>query len=172
MNMAGRHRIGSEALWQSGVILVISVVLGLVVNHVRANRLEIFGDCSQLARSIMDYGDNLAISFDEAQRLFLSRKAIFLDARSRELFQWGHIPGALNLPLQAFDEYFERVMAEIPEDAMIITYCNGKGCGLSKELALSLIDKGYRNVHVLTDGWSLWEAHDFPIETGDRPGRE
>jgi len=168
--MVNRNRIGFEVLWQSGAILLIALILGLIINYLRPDSLEIFEDWYPKTQMIQHPKKNLTISFDEAKKLFFSRKAIFLDARSPELYQWGHIPGARNLPLDTFDEHFHKLMAHIPRDTMIITYCDGNGCGLSNELAILLIDNGYTNVRVLTNGWSLWEAHNLPIETGERSG--
>jgi 3-mercaptopyruvate sulfurtransferase SseA len=53
----------------------------------------------------------------------------------------------------------------LPFDTPIIVYCDGVSCGLSKELALALLDKGHANFRVLVNGWTLWENRKLPIET-------
>jgi len=67
-------------------------------------------------------------------------------------------------------------MTEIPMDAMVIAYCDGESCSLSKDLALYLFFRGYDNVRVLVNGWSRWleaglhvtEDTDEGAETGGR----
>ena len=46
---------------------------------------------------------------------------ILLDTRGREAFKGGHIKGAWCAPM---DE-FEQVMAQLPKDREIVTYCWG-----------------------------------------------
>ncbi|MBW2000496.1 MAG: rhodanese-like domain-containing protein [Deltaproteobacteria bacterium] len=48
--------------------------------------------------------------------------AVFIDARSPEDFQRGHIKGGLNIPWQSFERYLNVLQEEVPEDAWIITY--------------------------------------------------
>jgi 3-mercaptopyruvate sulfurtransferase SseA len=56
---------------------------------------------------------------DEAMRLVKSGKAVYVDVRSRESFDTGHIKGALSIPES---ELIARIH-EIPPGRMIITYC-------------------------------------------------
>jgi 3-mercaptopyruvate sulfurtransferase SseA len=47
-------------------------------------------------------------------------------------------------------------MSTIPLDSTIVTYCDGEACGPSHELAVALLGKGYPDVHVLLNGWTVW----------------
>jgi rhodanese-related sulfurtransferase len=76
-----------------------------------------------------------------------------------------HIAGALNLPWEDFEAHFQQVMADVPPDALIITYCDGESCALSKDLALALQGKGYPHVRVLPNGLSLWKDEGLPLES-------
>jgi rhodanese-related sulfurtransferase len=55
----------------------------------------------------------------EAREALEDGSAIFLDVRSAESFETGHIPGAISMPI---DEISERI-DELPSNAWIITYC-------------------------------------------------
>lgn len=131
-----------EAVWQGGVILVLATVVALSVNQCRPTGLPLVADWSPEAQLKLETGDSLMIPLDEAERLFFARSARFLDARSRELFEEGHIQGAANLPWDEFDQSFALVMADFPQETPLVTYCDGESCGLSKDLAIALLEKG------------------------------
>jgi len=55
----------------------------------------------------------------EAMRLVKQRKAVYVDVRSKESYDEGHLPGAISVPLS---EMLARIK-ELPLKKMIITYC-------------------------------------------------
>ena len=152
--------------WETMAMVLLAVVLGLLVNQLRPGRLPLVGDWSPEAQLTLESGKSLVISLDEARDSFFSEKAVFLDARSPELYKLGHITGARNLPWNAVDENFDAVMADIHQDALLIAYCDGESCSESKDLALDLFYRGYENVRVLVNGWSLWKEYQLPMDKG------
>jgi rhodanese-related sulfurtransferase len=106
----------------------------------------------------------MVVSLDEARNLCLDKKAIFLDARSPEDYAQGHIRCAQNIPWQSFDEYIGRVFETIPDNAWIVTYCDGEHCSLSEDLAKELVAMGYEKVNVLLNGWTRWMEAGLPVE--------
>lgn len=166
----GEHRM-VKAIWQAGSILLMAVVLALGVNQLRPGRLPLVADWSTEARLQLSDGETLAVSPEEAEALFFSQTAVILDARSPDLFAEGHIQGALNLPPEELEKGLDTFLAEIPPESMIITYCDGETCNLSKELALALLERGYRNARVLVNGWTVWQERGLPTEIGS-PFRE
>jgi rhodanese-related sulfurtransferase len=154
-----------QTMWQSVAILIIAVLIGLSANSFRHARLPLVADWSLRAQlSSAPEGDSLLIAFEEAEVLFLDQGAIFIDARPVEAFRMGHIEGARNLPWEDFELRFSEVMSDLPLDSIIITYCDGASCNLSKELASALLAKGYDRVRVLLDGWRLWQQFNLPTE--------
>jgi rhodanese-related sulfurtransferase len=109
----------------------------------------------------------MVVSLDEAGSLCLEKQAIFLDARSPRDYAMGHIRGAQNIPWQSFDQYIDRVFDRIPEDARIVTYCDGEHCSLSEDLAKELVSMGYKKVQVLLNGWTRWQEAGLPVEKGE-----
>jgi len=164
------ERIGFRIFWQMGTIVLLAVTIGVIFNQIRPGRLRLVADWSVEAQLAQELGQNMLISLEEARELCSSKRAIFFDTRPRELYEQAHIPCARNLPREAMDEYFDRVMGNIPQDALIIAYCDGESCALSKDLALELFYRGYDNVRVLVNGWSLWVEHQLPVEKGPGPG--
>ena len=161
-----RDRIGFRMLWETMAMVLLAVVLGLLVNQLRPGRLPLVGDWSAEARLTLDSGESMVVSLDEGINLCLDKKAIFLDARSPEDYAQGHIRCAKNIPWQSFDEYIDRVFETIPDNAQIVTYCDGEHCSLSEDLAKELVSMGYKNVNVLLNGWTRWVEAGLPVEKG------
>lgn len=70
-----------------------------------------------------------------------------IDVRSEELFEEGHIPGAINIPYEELDEII------IDANREIIIY--GDTSTKSKQAAKELITLGYKNVKYIA-GISNW----------------
>jgi 3-mercaptopyruvate sulfurtransferase SseA len=58
-------------------------------------------------------------------------------------------------------------LQDVPPDSLIIAYCDGESCTLSKELAFELAARGYSHVRVLVNGWSVWQDANLPVEAGE-----
>ena len=150
-------------MWQSMAILTIATIIGLGVNPLRHERLPLVAEWSAGGQKNSPAGENnLIISLEDAEGLYFDQSALFLDARSKEQYRRGHIEGASNLPWEDFDRLFPQVMAGIPHDTILIAYCDGESCSLSRELAAALMAQGYDNVRVLADGWGLWQQYNLP----------
>lgn len=93
----------------------------------------------------------------------------FLDARSRDAFLEGHIPGALLVPIQARDGE-DRLMDFLtgPEGdpaRPVVVY--GGGCCNTEDLYLAqrLKDAGSQRPHVFRDGLPAWSRACHPTTT-------
>ncbi len=156
-----------QAVWQGGALLVLSILLALSINQLRPDPLPLMGDWSVKSRLTPPDGDRLDISFEEAEKLFMEKSALFIDARSMDEYVKGHILGARSLSWHDVDQRFIEVTKDISPDTLIITYCDGINCELSWDLALFLMDMGFNNVRVLLDGWAEWTNGHLPVETGN-----
>jgi rhodanese-related sulfurtransferase len=77
---------------------------------------------------------------------------LFLDVRSKEEFEAGHIKNSVNIPV---DEIRSR-MKEFNNEKNIYIYCQA---GLRGYLAQRMLKQnGFDNVHNLSGGYQLWEA--------------
>ncbi|MDZ7696176.1 MAG: rhodanese-like domain-containing protein [Deltaproteobacteria bacterium] len=160
-----------RAAWQSAAMVVLACVIGLLINESRSDGLAVVADWSPETRLATDAGDSMIVSLDEAERLCLQKNAVFLDARSPKEYARGHISCAINVPWQGFESYLDRVWGVIPEEAMIVTYCDGETCSLSEDLAKELMAMGYKQVKVLLNGWTRWAEAGLPVEEGEK-GRQ
>lgn len=106
----------------------------------------------------------MMINIQEAQELFGSGHGLFIDTRNEFDFKLGHIKGAINIPLKDFDEKRD-VLAKLPRDRSLITYCDGAECNSSIELASKLHLAGFSGVKIFFEGWNTWKANELPTET-------
>jgi ArsR family transcriptional regulator len=82
-----------------------------------------------------------------------------LDVRPRKEFATGHLPGAINIPL----EDMERRLRELPPDKDIVAYCRGPYCVLAYEAVAALRRSGF-DARRLADGYPEWKAAGLPVE--------
>ncbi|QLA15385.1 rhodanese-like domain-containing protein [Desulfolutivibrio sulfoxidireducens] len=150
---------------QSGYIIVMAVLCGLMANLLRPGGLPVV----QATESAVTLpADSANIALKDAVVLSLSKRAVFLDARSGFEFADGHIQGAVSVPVDDFERIFPGIEKDLAGKDAIITYCDGEHCPLSGELAEKLTSRGVKNVFVLKNGWTLWNNEGLPVEKGQR----
>jgi rhodanese-related sulfurtransferase len=86
---------------------------------------------------------------------------VLLDARSREAYGAGHLPGAVSLPHAEIDE---DALAALPGE-LIVTYCWGPGCNGATRAAANVSALG-REVKEMIGGYEYWVREGHPVETG------
>ena len=165
MTRDARYYPWIRSIRQLLVIVLAAVAIALVSNHFRPSPMQLVGNWSQEARLVSPSGRQLAISLGEAKVLHQSRGAVFMDARPLEEFTKGHIQGAISLPWHEAEQRVMDATADMANDVLVITYCDGDSCNLSKDLALFLENLGFSKVLVLVNGWTLWQDAGLPIET-------
>jgi len=153
------------------LLLGVSVGLALIVNYFSPAGIALIGqwDTSQGVITARAKNDVFieALEIEDvriAKQVYDSGKALFVDARSREDYEDGHIRGAASLPVGQFDELIGTFIDQHSPDQPIVTYCSGRTCEDSHNLAQLLLDFGFNNVKVFIDGFPGWEAEGYPIE--------
>ncbi len=82
---------------------------------------------------------------------------IWIDARSAEAYQKDHIPGALLLNEDAWDELIQPVLLAWNPGRPIVVYCSSLQCQTSREVAKRLRETtGVEPLFVLKGGWEAW----------------
>lgn len=82
-----------------------------------------------------------------------------LDVRPREEYAAGHLPGAINIPVE---ELAKRIK-ELPKRREIVAYCRGPYCLMSFEAVEKLRKRGWR-ARRLQNGLPEWRAAGLPVE--------
>ena len=85
-----------------------------------------------------------------------------LDVRPEDEFALGHLPGAVNIPLQPAETAPRRSSIASTE---IVAYCRGPYCVLSFEAVAQLRKLGFK-ARRLEDGLPEWRAAGLPVDAG------
>jgi rhodanese-related sulfurtransferase len=121
--------------------------------------------------NVPDTKEPMEAQYATIKKFWDAGAAFFVDARTAEEYAEGHIPGAVSLP---FDDVFKDPDKAKHLDthgrSVVITYCGGGDCDLSRNLAFSLIDAGQKKVLVFTGGMPGWKDAGNPVATGATPG--
>ncbi len=102
--------------------------------------------------------DVLAIGSVEALNARIaSRNPLLVDLRSPADYRRGHIPAAINLPLQGLAHHLEA----IPRDRDVVLYC---ATGYRSALGVMTLQlHGYPRVRGFAPGFAGWMAADQPV---------
>ncbi|MCC5860212.1 MAG: metalloregulator ArsR/SmtB family transcription factor [Ectothiorhodospiraceae bacterium] len=87
------------------------------------------------------------------------REVTLLDVRTREEYGAGHLPGAINIPMDQLEQMLDR----LPRDQEIVAYCRGPYCVLSHEAVRLLQRQGFR-VRRYEEGYPEWKAAGLPTD--------
>ena len=85
--------------------------------------------------------------------------AIWIDARPDEEFARDHVPGALSLNEDRWNELLPQFLAVWSPEKKIVVYCSSQSCNASREVAHRLRNQAQppmQNVFVLEGGWEEW----------------
>lgn len=102
------------------------------------------------------------ISLDElSQRVDAGRAPLLVEVLGPSYFAAGHLPGALNLPLEGFAQ---AALAAVPDKtAEVVVYCASSTCRNSDLAARQLVSLGYANVRVFQGGKASWQEAGRPL---------
>lgn len=103
----------------------------------------------------------MTIGVEEARKL-VGNGAVVVDVREESTYVSGHIPDALNIPLNELPQH----AADLPEDrdTPVLSVCQRGNLSLSGVLYLQSL--GYRNARSIDGGTNAWAESGYPIEAG------
>jgi len=83
--------------------------------------------------------------------------AIWVDARPDDEFAKEHVPGAMSLNEDRWNELLPQLLATWLPEKRVVVYCSSESCGSSREIARRLRQEAnLSNVYVLDGGWESW----------------
>lgn len=100
------------------------------------------------------------IDVDQYQNDYYKAKAdhVLVDVRTKGEFKSGHIPGAINIPL---DQLVKR-SGEIPTNKPVVVVCASGS--RSRTGSKILVNAGHSNVSNLKGGTATWRMRGFPVK--------
>jgi rhodanese-related sulfurtransferase len=93
------------------------------------------------------------------------KNVTIVDVRAAKDFAKGHIPGAINVPYNKYNN-FEGPETDFPElrkDGFNYVYCYDFFCNLSLKAGKKFASLGYP-VKEMVGGFSEWKKHKYPVE--------
>lgn len=165
------------------ILVAVSVIFGLGVRITQKTPLPFWGfpKSIQLIQPAMAVTgadvvspDSAFIASDKiytvdlsaAVGLYMKRKKSsvqFIDAREPEIFDEGHIPGAINIPFEELNQFADSLEL-LPKQNLVVFYCDGGDCHLSHDLAEWMLDHGWQRLAVYEGGWAEWSRETDFIE--------
>lgn len=147
-------------------IIITAVVAALIFNQASGNKIKIFQSYEKVEYVTNKY--NVETVDIEVLRYYLGKEgAIVLDARSKEEYMAGHIPGASSFSNTEFDTIFKEMGEFLQLGSPVIVYCSGPGCEDSHMLAIKLSEKGIKDIFVFKGGMEEWIGSGHEIAGND-----
>jgi rhodanese-related sulfurtransferase len=90
---------------------------------------------------------------------------VLLDVRSPDLYEAGHVPGAVSLPHARINE---RNLADYDADTLFVVYCAGPHCNGADKAALRLARLGrpVKKMKKMIGGIEGWKDEGFDLAPG------
>lgn len=103
------------------------------------------------------------ISREDIQSKLATGEAMTLvEALPAKYFDQGHLPGAVNLPLDQIETLSDEKLPEKSE--LVVVYCSNTQCNNSRQAAEKLRALGYVNVREYTEGKADWQDAGLKLE--------
>jgi rhodanese-related sulfurtransferase len=157
---------GKKIFFHVLLITALCALLGLGINA-RLVKRYMKGEFRHGFLSTEEFTSISFITLFEAEDLFASQQALFIDSREAEAFKEGHIVGAVNIP------YTKPGLTPLPDDLpawrerTLVIYCDGSECRSSVALAKFLHSLGCTDLRVFFGGWDEWLRIGLPVERED-----
>ncbi|MFQ5938217.1 MAG: rhodanese-like domain-containing protein [Acidiferrobacterales bacterium] len=102
------------------------------------------------------------VNAQQAKKLY-DRGVPFVDVRTSELWEAGHIPGAHLLELlNAFDE--ASLLKIGAKDSALVIYCAGPVCKRSSKACAKAVAWGFQDVYYFRGGFPEWQAAGYATD--------
>ena len=120
------------------ISIIMLTVIGFSLTNGKAKKIE--------PTVVYAKGQYVKITSDQAVEMMKKEKNyVIVDVRTPEEYKEGHIPNAINIPLDTIDNYISQNVENLKDkNQLIMVYC--RSGRRSAEAAKKLLAKGYMNV--------------------------
>jgi rhodanese-related sulfurtransferase/DNA-binding transcriptional ArsR family regulator len=117
-------------------------------------------DVERLLRTWLAHRDELeAVPAPELLERAKKGLVTVLDVRPTEEYAAGHLPGAINVPVEKLESF----LSKLPKRKEVVAYCRGPYCLMSFEAVEKLRKRGFKAKR-LENGFPEWRAAGLPVE--------
>ena len=153
--LVASRRDGKFVLYSLSDESVLTLIASL--RHVAERNIA---EVSKIVRGYFADRDTMEpISREELLKRSHAGLVTILDVRPTDEFAQGHLPSALNIPLNDLNAR----LAELDPQQEIVAYCRSTYCVLSFEAVAALRARGFK-ARRLEDGFPEWKAAGLPHE--------
>ena len=144
-----------------GLVIVCNFLIFITQNKIDATSLFASSDKAIASNTVHFETVDLA----EVLQMRQNPQVIIVDVREATFYVYGHIQGAINLPLEDIDISPTSLIDNLKGKSAVIVYCNGISCGRAYEAARDLMKRGVRDVKIYPGGWPEWKSSNLPIDS-------
>ena len=156
------------------VLLSFAVITAFVYNQFSPHGIELFGqwDAQKGVVRAISKSDDLLPSIEIhdpniIQTIIKTKSRIIIDVRHRDIYDQGHLPGALSFPIIDFDQNIRQIITTIKRKEPLLIYCSSSECSDSHSFAAHLINLKYTDVKIFSGGFRTWEEDGRKIEKNE-----
>jgi rhodanese-related sulfurtransferase/predicted transcriptional regulator len=122
--------------------------------------IERVAEIEKLINDFREKKDGLeSINLEELLNRLKSKNVVLLDVRPEGEYNKGHIPQAINIPV----EELSAKLKKLPKDKEYIAYCRGPFCVFADEAVNILSKKGFK-ARRLVEGFPDWKSKGLRVE--------
>lgn len=134
--------------------------VSLLLAALRAVAEHRAADVERLLRTWLAHRDELeAVPAREVLERLRKGLVTVLDVRPAEEYAAGHVPGAINVPVEKLETY----LSKLPKRKEVVAYCRGPYCLMSFDAVEKLRRHGFKAKR-MEDGYPEWRAAGLPVE--------
>ncbi len=154
------------------IIVCISVILAFIYNlfspksipWIKSKEIITYVSNEELfQKRISDSLSQKNVTTQQLLGLIETKIGIIIDARNKDAYIRGHIPGAINIPFLDVFNYVEQLDI-IPRDTLIVVYCEGVNCELSHHLSEFMLNMNFSRIYHYIGGYEEWVSKNLPLE--------
>jgi rhodanese-related sulfurtransferase/biotin operon repressor len=135
-----------------------------LVSALRAVAEHRVAEVERLVRKWLAHRDEMEpVAATDLLKRVKQKLVTVLDVRPAEEYAAGHIPGAINVPVEELEGFVSR----LPKRKEIVAYCRGPYCLMSFEAVEKLRKRGFR-ARRLENGLPEWRAAGLPVTQDKR----
>lgn len=157
------------AIVEAVVMVIVAFVVAFAFNSHSASGINPFKQPAKVTGApdtLAAQADGIRIiTLDEARSL-VARAGKIVDARTKALFDEGHIPGAISLDYYELQRQLDRVLPLLSKDEDIMVYCESADCEASELLSKELYAMGFTKLLLFKGGFEEWSAAGMTVEKG------